>query len=133
MNRYKFKNADWPAAIDFLKNGKKSVATPFWALKYKDDLTVRRTQIFYKDKRIIQAEKVNAYLRKKIYDKSAKIPFGRDSAHYLLKNEVVGVPRRKIMEFLRAQKSLGQVRPAVAKPKRKSGEKLKQYTPLPKP
>lgn len=128
MNRYKFNAKDWPAAIAFIKAGKKTVETPTWALKYKDDLTVKRKQIYYQNRRVVPSEKVDEFLRKKIYDKSATVPFGRDSAHYLLQKEVVGVPRRKIMEFLRAQKSLGQVRPAVAKPKQKSGERLKQYT-----
>ena len=127
MHRYKFLERDFPAAIAYIKKGTKTVDTPTWALKFKSDLTTSNKNIFYQKKEIIPKEKVNTYLRKRIYDKSAVVPFGRDSAFYLLKSEVVGVGRRPIMEFLRSQKSLGQVRPAVAQPKQKSGEKLKGY------
>ena len=127
MNRYKFTQDQWPSAIAFLKNGEETVDTPNWCIKFKDDLTVKRKQIFYKNKKIIPAEKVDAFLRKEIYSKSATTPFGRDSAHYKLKKEIIGIPRRKIMSFLRAQKSLGQVRAAVAQPKVKSGPKVKGY------
>ena len=126
MQRFKYHQKDWPAAISYIKKGKKTIDTPTWCIKFKDDLSVKGKTIYYKVKQqLVPREKVTAFLRKKIYDKSATIPFGRDSAHYKLKSEVVGVPRRRIMEFIRAQKSLGQVRSAVAQPKVKSGKKLK--------
>ena len=125
INRYTFREKDWPAAIEYIKKGIKTVDTPNWSVKFKDNLKLKGKQIYYDNKKIIPTEQVEKFLRNKIYDKSATIPFGRDSAHYKLKSEVVGVPRRRIMEFIRAQKSLGQVRSAVAQPKVKSGKKLK--------
>jgi len=128
MHRFTYHQKDWPAAIAYIKKNKKTIDTPTWAVKFKDDLSVKGKTIYFKEKQqIVPKEKVNAFLRKKIYDKKADIPFGRDSAFHVLKQVSVGCGRRAVMEFLRAQKSLGQVRPAVAKPKQKSGRKLKGY------
>lgn len=124
MHRYRFVKKDWKPAIDFLKNGNKTVETPNWALRFKDDLKVKgKSQIYYKDKKIIPAEQVDKFIRSKLYDKKADICFGRDSAFYSLSKECIGVGRRKIMDFLRAQKSRNQTLAAVAKPKVKSGKK----------
>lgn len=126
MHRYQFVSKDWKPAIDYIKNGNKTVLTPNWAVRFKDDLKIKRkTQIFYQDKKIIPSEQVEKFLRKKLYDKKADIAFGRDSAFYSLSKECVGVGRRKIMDFLRAQKSRNQTLGAVAEPKVKSGKKLK--------
>lgn len=128
MQRYRFHEKDWPAAIAFIKKGKKTVDTPNWAVKFKHELSVKGRSIYYKKtQEVVPKERVNAFLRKKIYDKSATCPFGRDSAFHILKQESIGVGRRPLMEFLRSQKSLGQVRPAVAAPKQKSGRRLKNY------
>ena len=128
MQRFKYHQKDWPAAISYIKKGKKTIDTPTWCIKFKDDLSVKGKTIYYKVKQqLVPREKVTAFLRKKIYDKSATVPFGRDSAFHILKQQSIGVGRRAVMDFLRAQKSLGQVRPAVAAPKQKSGKKLKGY------
>ena len=108
MHRYKFYAKDWKYAIDFLKNGNKTVYTPNWAVRFKDDLKLKGKQIYFQDKKIIPSEQVEKFLRKKMYDKKADISFGRDSAFYTLSKECVGVGRRKIMDFLRGQKSRNQ-------------------------
>ena len=38
MNRYSIKEADFPAAIKYIKNGKDKLSAPNWAIKFKDDL-----------------------------------------------------------------------------------------------
>ena len=108
MPRYKFYSKDWKPAIDFLKNGNKTIYTPTWAERYREDLKVKGKQIYYQDKKIIPTEQVDKFLRKKLYDKKADISFGRDSAFYSLKKECVGVTRRKLMNWLRGQKSRNQ-------------------------
>ena len=81
MQRFKYHQKDWPAAISYIKKGKKTIDTPNWAIKFKDDLSVKGKIIYYKVRQqLVPREKVTAFLRKKIYDKSATVPFGRDSA-----------------------------------------------------
>ena len=128
MNRFKFKEADFPGAIKYIKTGKDEINAPNWAIKRKADLTVKGKTVFFKGLEIVAEEKINDYLREKIYSKDANIPYGRDSCFHLLKTTVVGIPRRRVMDFLREQKTLGEQRPAVAKPKVKSGPKLKKLT-----
>ena len=125
MNRYKFKEADWPGAIKYLKTGKEEINAPNWAIAKKADLKVKGNKIFYKDLEIIPSEKIDDYLRDKIYNKDSKLTFGRDSCFHLLKKSVIGCPRRRVMTFLRSQKTLGETRAAVPQPKIRSGPKLK--------
>ena len=125
MNRFKFNEADWPAAIKYLKTGKDEINAPNWAISKKADLKVTGGKILYQGLEIIPSEKLDDYLREKIYDKDTKLAFGRDSCFHLLKKSIVGCPRRRVMAFLRAQKTLGETRAAVPQPKIRSGPKLK--------
>jgi len=77
---------------------------------------------------IIPQENVDKYLRKKLFDSSSDLPFSRDAAFHVLKKQVVGIPRRKIMEFQRSQRTLGETRASIAQPKVKGGPKLKKFT-----
>ena len=124
MNRYKFVDADIPKVKKFLKSGKGNV--PNWAKKYRDELTVKGNTIYYQDKEIVTQEKMSDFLRDKIMGKDATIPFGRDSAYYKLK--CVGIPRRKLMDWLRSQKTLAETKPKLAKPKVAGGKKYKKIT-----
>ena len=65
---------------------------------------------------------------KKFTRRGGDTPSGRDSAFHILKQRYLGVSRRALMEWLRAQKALGETRAAVAKPRQSYGERLKRYT-----
>ena len=56
MNRYKFTTEGIKSAIKFLKN--ESETGPNWAVRYKADLKVKGSDVFYKDKKIITKEQV---------------------------------------------------------------------------
>jgi hypothetical protein len=126
MNRYKFTTEGIKSAIKFLKN--ESETGPNWAVRYKADLKVKGSDVFYKDKKIITKEQVGKVLRKEIYKVDADIPAARDSAFHLLKSKYTGITRRHLMKWLQAQKSIGETRPSVNKAKRSAGEKMKTYT-----
>ena len=124
INRYKFKDADIVRVKKYLKSGTGNA--PNWAKKFKGDLSVKGNTVFYKGKEIVTQENMDDWLRKKIMGKEAAIPFGRDSAYYKL--NCIGVPRRKLMEWLRAQKTLAESKPKLAKPKVQAGKKYKKIT-----
>ena len=129
MNRFKISQKDFPAAIRFLNTGSGKLSAPNWCSKFKNELTVKGDKIFYKKNlEVIPKERVSDYLREQIYSVEAKIPFGRDSSYYQLVKQCVGITRRVLMEFLRAQKSLGSTRPSLPKPKQQSGMKIKKLT-----
>ena len=128
MNRYKFKEADFKAAIHYIKTGKNQIDAPNWAIKKKDELTIKGKKVFFKNMEIIAEEKIDDYLREAIYSKDGTMPFGRDSIFHKMKATVIGIPRRRVMDFLRAQKTLGETRPAIPGPKVKSGPRLKKLT-----
>ena len=128
MNRYKFLEAQFPIVKTYLKNNKLTKNLPKWAVKFKEQLTIKKGKIMYMDKEIVPREKVQDYLRDKLYSKEATLSFGRDSAHYTLLKSTVGISRRVLMEFLRSQKNLAESRPSLAKAKVKSGIKRKKLT-----
>ena len=123
MNRYKFSKENIQKAIKFLAG--KIKKGPSFATKYKDDLKVKNKKLFFQDKEIIPADKVDDVLRKKIY-KFDDTPTGRDSCFHLIKQAYVGISRRNIMEFLRKQSPLDS-RPSVPQAKQKSGKKFQTY------
>ena len=126
MNRYRFSKENIAAAISFLK--KKSATGPPFAEKFKNDLRVKGKKLFYDGKQVVAREEVEDVYRTEIYKVKGDIPAARDAAFHLLKQRYVGCSRRSLMKFLQAQKTLGETRPAVAKAKRSSGEKLKVPT-----
>ena len=126
MNRYRISGHQIKKAKKFLKDGKPR-GVPGWATKHKDKLSVKAGKLYYDDKLVVPREDVNDYLRKRLYDKNTDLQQSRDSAHYQVMKDAVGVTRRSIMEFLKAQKTLGETRVATAKPKAKSGPKLKKH------
>ena len=124
MNRYRITSKQIFGAKKFLKDGKtRGVAA--WATKFKDQLSTKGGKLYFDDKLIIPRDGVEDYLRKRLYDKNGDLQQSRDSAHYQLLKTTVGVTRRTIMEFLKSQRTLGETRPQVTKPKSKGGPKLK--------
>ena len=128
MDRYKITASILKKAISFLKSGKKNGNPPVWVTKYKDDLSVKGKKLFYKEREIISRERVDDVLRKELYKPSGDVPSGRDSAFHICKQRYVGISRRALMEFIRKQKPLGEVKSALNKSKVSGGERLKNYT-----
>ena len=127
MNRFRISEKQIKKVKQYLKDGKTD-SVPKWGLRFKDKLKVVGNILKYDDKTIIPREKVNDYLRKRLYDKDADLQHSRDSAHYQLLKDTVGVTRRTLMEFLRSQRTLGETRPQVQKPTSTGGRKLKKNT-----
>ena len=125
MNRYKFTDASIKKAIKYIKGAKTG---PTWAKKFKDDLSVKSGKVFYKGMQVVPKERVDDVLRKEIYQPNGDVPSGRDAAFHICKQRYIGISRRALMKFIRAQKPLGQVKAALPKPKRSAGERLKNYT-----
>ena len=124
MNRYKISKDSLAKAKEFVSTGKKHLEAPNWAVKYKDSLKIKAGKLYFEDRLIIPRENVEAYLRKRIYSKGDDaLQSSRDGAHYQLLKETVGITRRNLMEFLKAQKTLGTTRIAAPTPKSKGGKK----------
>ena len=126
MNRYKFSEESIAEAAKFLKG--KSKDGPAWAKRFKGDLTVKNSKVFYLDKQVIAQSKVEDYLRTQMFKKGGTLPFGRDAAHHKLKQSVVGITRRHLMRFIKSQSIFEQTKDAVPKAKSKGGKKIKTYT-----
>jgi len=125
MDRFKITDTNLKHAKAFLKTGKGK--HPVWTSKYKDDLTFKGNKLYYKEREVVSRERVDDVLRKELYRKDGDIPSGRDSAFHICKQRYVGISRRAIMEFIRKQKPLGEVKSSLNKPKQAGGEKLKNY------
>ena len=86
MQRYKFTVDAISKAIQFLKG--KSEEGPAWAKRFKKDLKVKGSDVYYNELKIIAQEKVDDYLRTQMFKKDGTLPFGRDAAfHKLKKND----------------------------------------------
>lgn len=125
MQRFKFTVPKIEQALKYLKH--KKGPAPNWVHKYEKQLQVKAGKIFFEDKQIIPRENVDSVLRDEFYNKNSSTPYGRDSAFHILKQKYWGITRSSIMEFIRKQKPLGEVKAALNKPKQSSGEKLKTY------
>jgi len=127
MFRYKLKEADVSKVKKYLRTKKGRLQLPPWGVRFEKDLKLKGGDLFFKDKQVVPLEKWEDYLRKKLYAKDAELNTSRDAAFYQLQKECIGVSRRNIMAFLRAQKTL-EARAALPKPKRVGGRKLKRVT-----
>ena len=125
MNRFKITAAAVKKTKQYIKDG--SGKPPPWAVRFKDDLSLAGQKLLFKDREVIPRERVEAVLREEIYRKNGDMPAGRDGAFHICKKKYVGISRRALMDFIRAQKSLGEVKAAQNKPKRSAGERLKNY------
>ena len=126
MNRFRILEKDIPKVKSFLKNGKTD-GVPKWAIRFKNKLSQKNGKIFFEEtKQVVPKEQVDTYLRKRLYSTDATLPFGRDSGHYKLLQESIGITRRTLMEFIRAQKNIQLSKPSLNKPKTKQGIRLKK-------
>ena len=126
MFRYRFTNKNIDQAVKFLKTGKGNA--PSFVGKFKNDLSVKGKKLFYKDREVISQERRDDVFREELYKKGGDVPTARDSGFHILKQKYVGLSKHKLNEFIRAQKPLGEVKQALAKPKQSGGPKLKNYT-----
>ena len=126
MHRYKFTNEGISQSVAFLKG--KSQDAPAWAKRFKEDLKVKGKKVFYKELEVIPQEGIDDYLRTKMFEKNGKLPFGRDAAFHKLKQTTVGIPRRKLMAFIKAQPLFAHTKAVVPQAKQKGGPKVKTYT-----
>ena len=128
INRYKFTKAGIAKAKKFLSTGKGHLNIPTWCEKFKDQLKIKNGKVHFEDREIIPKEDVETYLRKRLYSKGDDaIQSSRDGAHYELLKQTCGITRRKLMDFFKAQKTLGETRDALPEPKSKGGAKIKNY------
>ena len=125
MDRFKITESGLKKAYKFIRYKKGS--PPVWATKYKDDLSIKGTKLMYKDREIVSRDKVDDVLRFELYKKDGDMPSGRDAAFHICKKRYLGISRRALMDFIRAQKPLGEVKAALNKAKSSGGERLKNY------
>ena len=126
MQRFKLTDKKIKQAIAYLKT--KKGTSPNFAIKFKDDLKVKGSKLFFQDLEVVPREKVDEVLRKELYGKKSDVPYGRDSSFHVLKKRYVGISKNAIMEFIRKQKTLGEIKAALPKPAVSGGPKLKGYT-----
>ena len=67
MDRYKLTRAAVKKAVKFIKTG--DGKAPTWATKYKKDLSVKGSQLFYQDREVVSRERVDDVLRQELYKK----------------------------------------------------------------
>ena len=128
INRYKITKADVAQAVKFLKTKKGHLDVAPWVEKFKANLSVKNGKLNFDGKEVVPREDVDAYLRRRLYSKADDaIQMSRDGAHYQLLKETVGITRRKLMEFLKAQRTLGETRAALPKPKSTAGKREKGF------
>ena len=126
MFRFKFTEKNVNAAIKYLRDGKGT--PPKYAVKFKDELTIKGKKLFYNGKEVIPRERMEAVMREALYKEKSDVPYGRDSAFHVLKQRYVGLPKHRLMEFIRKQKTLGEITPALNKPRQTGGPRLKNLT-----
>ena len=128
INRYKINKAGVAKAIRFLKSGKGHLDVPTWVEKFKSQLKIKNGKLYFEGREIVPREDVDKYLRKRLYSKGDDaIQTSRDSAHYQLLKETVGITRRLLMNFLKAQRTLGETHSALPEPKSKGGKRIDGY------
>ena len=129
LNRFKIRQGDFVKAIQYLKKKGFKKDTPNWVVKNEKHLTVVGGKVLFNDKKIIPIEKQDEYLRTLVFGDSP-IPLSRDGMFHQVfkgKNAVVGLSRRKIMDFLRAQ-SVVQKGKGAEPVQKLAGKKVKEYS-----
>ena len=111
MNRYKISKDSFPKVKKFLKGEVFKKDAPSFARKFKEDLSFKGNDLYFKGQLVIPQETVDGYLRKEFYSKKSDVPLSRDGAwHILKKREIVGITRARLMKFLKAQSAVESVR-----------------------
>ena len=126
MDRYRFTTDSIAKAKSFVSG--KAKTGPAWAKRFKDDLAVKKSKVYYKEREIVPSEKIDDVLREEIFKRDADIPPSRDGAFHIVKQRYVGISKRKILAFLQAQRTLVETKPIVAQAKVKAGKKLDKYS-----
>ena len=127
MNRYRVKKSDFEKAKKYLAGKAFKNASPTWAVKFKDKLTVKKGKVLYDGLQIIAQEDADAFLRKLLYE-GDKVAFSRDTAFHHIKKQAVGLSRRYVMDFIRGQQvnEMGRAAPSGYK-KGKGGKPISNY------
>ena len=98
MNRYRFTEKTISAAKKFIKgDGKRE---PAFLKRFKG--TVKDGKLYLDDKLVVPKEKVETFLRNKIYE--GKTPLSRDAAFYWISKNTVGVARKAVDDWLKKQR-----------------------------
>ena len=108
MNRYTYTQESVKKAIDYLKTLKGQ--PPNFISDHPDTFTTRAGQLYYEKKMVVPEELRDELLRKILYT-SPGGPMGRDSLYYFIQPNFVGIPRSFVLEFLKKQKVLQDVKP----------------------
>jgi len=98
VNRYRFTDKTVSQAKNYLKGTAKT--QPNFLKKFKGE--VKKNRLFLDGRLVVPAEKVESYLRKRIYE--ATTPLSRDGAFYWIQKDSIGVSRAKIDSFLKKQR-----------------------------
>jgi len=98
VNRHTFTQKIVTQAINFLKGTAKT--KPNFLNKYEGKVKQRR--LFLDGKLVVPKEKVEQYLRTRIYN--ARTPLSRDAAFYAISKDAIGISREAIDRFLKKQR-----------------------------
>jgi hypothetical protein len=120
VNRHTFTQKTVVQAMKFLTG--KAKTKPNFLNKYKGEVKKRR--LFLDGKLVVPAEKVEQYLRARIYN--ARTPLTRDAAFYTISKDAVGVSRKKIDDFLKKQRIVRETDNQQPQTKRKSRKVTKK-------
>ena len=127
LSRYTIKRTDFPAAIKYLKGKAFKKHSPSWAVRNQQYLQVVDGEIRYNNKRIIPDEDIDRYLRGLVFNKDSKSPLSRDGMYrHILTQNVAGISRRRVAQFLKKQSVVVKGKGAEPVPKM-GGKKLKSY------
>ena len=91
MNRYKITRESYPNVRKYLKGVVFKKDAPTYARKFKEDLSFKKKELYYKGKRVIPQEDVDSYLRKEYYSKASTVPLTRDGLGMFFKKETLWV------------------------------------------
>ena len=83
MNRFKLTKKSIEKAKKYLAD---DTPGPKWAVKYKEDLSVKAGKLLFKESPIVPHEDIDNYLRTRLYDKN-DLQMGRDACHYQIQQE----------------------------------------------
>ena len=108
MNRYTYTSESVKQAIAYLKN--QEGQPPTFISDHPESFTSKDGQLFY-EKKMVVPEGLRAELLRKILYTDPGGPMGRDSLYYHIQPNFVGIPRSFVLEFLKKQKVLQDVKP----------------------
>ena len=127
LSRYTVKKSDFPAAIKYLQGKSFKKDSPNWAVRNQQYLQVVDGKVRYNNKEILADENIDAYLRDLVFNKKSKSPLSRDGMFkHIQSQNVAGISRRRVAQFLKGQSVVVKGKGAEPVPKL-GGKKLKGY------